>query len=354
MSIDFLINNGGPVIKYRTITELQKSSDRQLLESAKNELLELKETKQRLLHLQSKEKLHDFNGAHGSTIHHLENSLPMLLDFGIKKGIEPFDELVEPILERLKKPFFSKDHVFTKFIDIIIIPFLYKAGFRDKWVVDFMYNRLETLYNFTVQKSYDIYDENTLYKGIPKPFRNRKIIKPSLYPHGNFKFPLIHDFYGIAEISKEADDETHKKIDTIIEYILDPKYYTLFDGYGILVNGKRGYLAMGWDAKLPLETNVIPSSLVLHRLELMAHFKNAANHEWFYDNIRRLENFRTNKGTYILPKETLQEKQGCWVKARHMGLGENRRKKLALELESTFRVMKIKSILQSHSVSIYT
>ena len=164
-----------------------------------------------------------------------------------------------------------------------------------------------------------------------------------------FRPQTVFQIYGFAEMSKEADEETLDKIETIIEYILDPNYYTLHRGYGILVNGKKGYLAMGWDAKLPQDSNEILPALVLKRLELMAHFKTAVNHEWFHNNFRRLENFRTDKGTYILPKESLQEKQGYWVNGKHMGLGENRRKKLALELESTFRVMKIKSILQSHN-----
>lgn len=348
MSYDFLINNGGPVIKYRTLTELQNSGDTESIESAKKELMDFEETKNRLIHLQSEEKRYDFNGVHGSTNHHLENSLPMLLDFGIKKGMDPFDELMEPILKRLRKPWFPENHVFSKFIDIIIMPFLYKAGFRDQRIVDFMYNRLDTIYNFAVQKNYDIYDETGNYKGIPRTFRNRKIINPSLYQKGDFKFPLIHDIYGLAEMSKEVSNEDLNKIETIIEYILDSNYSSFLDGYGILANGKGKYLAMGWDAKLPQPHNNVPTSLMLQRLELMAHFKTAIKHEWFQKNFKNLENYRTDRGTYILPKESLQEKKGCWVKARHMALGESRRKKLSLELESTFRVMKIVSILQSH------
>ena len=345
-TVEFLLNNGGSIIKYRTVTELTESKDKQLGKTLEKDLLEYSKTQERLSYLQSKAKLHDFNGVHGATNYHLENSLPMLLDFGIKKGITPFDKIMKPILERLKEQVFPENHVLSKFINIIIVPFLYKAGFRENWIENFMNDRLETLYNFTVKKIYDIYDDNNKYKGIPSSFKDRKIIKPNLYTKGEFQFPLIYDIYGLAEISKEADESTLKKISKVIDYILDPAYFQLPNDYGILVNGNRRYLAMGWDAKLPKNNNETLSPEILHRLELMAHFKRAVEHDWFKNAYNKLEEYRTEKGTYIFPETILQERTGCWVCSRHMGLGENRRKKLSYELESTFRVMKINKILR--------
>jgi len=349
-AIKFLLSNGGPVIKYRTIKELLESDDQELIQEAETELLEYSTTKKMFSYLQSKEKLYDFNGVHGTTYHHLENSLPILIDFGIKKGITPFDEIMEPIIKRLEKQVFPEGHVFSKFVHIIILPFLYKAGFREKWIMDFMEDRLETLYKFAAKKDYDIYDDITEYKGIPPTFRNRKVIKPELYKNGEMKFPLIHDIYGLSELIKGADKSTSKKVEAVINYILDPAYDDLIDGYGILVNGNNRYLAMGWDAKLPEINNDILSAQVLHRLELMAHFNVALNHEWFEKAYRKLEKYRTKDDTFIFPKEALQDNKGCWVRSRHMGVGENRRKKYAIELESTFRALKINKILQKHNL----
>ena len=77
---------------------------------------------------------------------------------------------------------------------------------------------------------------------------------------------------------------------------------------------------------------------------LMAGFiEKAEAEEWFKERMNHLEEFRTGKGTYLFPKNYMQEKpQGYWVNGFHMGLGENRRKKPALELESTFWMVKIK------------
>ena len=346
-TINFLLDNAGPVIKYRTITELIETDDQNLIEAAKKELLQYSETKKRFNYLRSKEKLGDFNGVHGALDCHLENSLPMLLDFGVRKGMTEFDEIMYPVIKRLQKKCFPENHVFSKFIHIIIVPFLYKAGFREKWIKNFINNRLETLYNFTVQKDYDIYDNNE-YKGMPPSFQDRKVIKPNLYTNGEIKFPLIYDIYGLSEMIKDADKLTLEKIETIIDYILDSRYSQLANGYGILLNGNRRYLAMGWDAKLPQDTDDILSSLSLHRLELMANFNNAVNHNWFQEKYKKLKQYNTQNGTFILPKTALQERKGCWVIGRHMSLGENRRKKLSAELESTFRVLKIDKILQTH------
>ncbi|MBS4537718.1 hypothetical protein GOQ27_04545 [Clostridium sp. D2Q-11] len=348
-TIDFLLNHGDPVIKYRTMTELLEVTDDNQVQNLKKQLVEYSKTKKRLYYLESKDKLHDFNGVHGATNYHLENSLPMLLDYGVKKGFVTFDKIMKPILERLKKQVFPEDHVFSNFINIIIFPFLYKSGFRESWIKNFMVERLDILYNFTIQKNYDIYDNNNYYKSIPTSFKNRRIIKPDLYINGHFKIPLIYDIYGLAEMSKEADETTLNKIKSVIDYILDSAYLQFDDGYGILVNGDRNYLAMGWDAKLPINQDDILTPEILHRLELMAHFKNAVEDNWFKSNYNKLKEYRSEKGTYQFPKIVLQKKTGCWVHGRHMDLGENRRKLLAYELESTFRVLKINKILRSHN-----
>lgn len=348
-TIEFLLNYGNPVIKYRTMTELISNNGRSQVQALEKDLLKYSETKERLNYLKSVESCNLYS-IHGSKNYKLENSLPMLLDFGVKKGMEEFDEIMEPIIDQIdQKQEFPERHIFSKFAKIIIVPFLYKAGYREQWIVDFMNNRLDILYNFTVKKDYEIYDDNSNYKGVPSAFKDRDIIKPDLYINGKFKIPLIYDIYGLAEMSKKADTSTLDKILTVIDYILDKAYSNFYDGYGILYNGEREYYAMGWDAKLPIETGDTPSAEEIQRLELMAHFKNAVNHEWFQKCYKKLEKYRTEKGTYILPKTSIPKKKGYWVLARHMGLGENRRKKYGYELESTFRVMKINRILENLS-----
>ncbi len=74
----------------------------------------------------------------------------------------------------------------------------------------------------------------------------------------------------------------------------------------------------------------------------MGQFPVARNHPWFVDSLNHLHGFQTESGTYLFPRSYLQEKtSGYWIAGARMGLGENRRKGLALELESTFWMAKL-------------
>ena len=56
-----------------------------------------------------------------------------------------------------------------------------------------------------------------------------------------------------------------------------------------------------------------------------------------------LESCCTGNGTYRFPRSYLQERaSGYWVTSAYMGLEQNRRVKTAIELESTYWMLKIK------------
>ena len=56
---------------------------------------------------------------------------------------------------------------------------------------------------------------------------------------------------------------------------------------------------------------------------------------------------RTPRGTYHFPARYLREQpSGYWVQGAYMRLQENRRARLSLELESTFRMLKIKRLCE--------
>ena len=87
--------------------------------------------------------------------------------------------------------------------------------------------------------------------------------------------------------------------------------------------------------------------MLVYRLELMSNVPSARKHPWFQESIERLEQYRTDQDTYIFPRSFLQERpSGYWVTGAYMGLEQNRRKKAALELESTFWMLKIKKNAQ--------
>ena len=60
-----------------------------------------------------------------------------------------------------------------------------------------------------------------------------------------------------------------------------------------------------------------------------------------------LDSFSTEHGTYCFPRKYLSEKHSYYLYAgMHMGLGEVPRDSRALELESTFRMARIKKLIE--------
>ena len=79
------------------------------------------------------------------------------------------------------------------------------------------------------------------------------------------------------------------------------------------------------------------------RLEQLAHFEAARRHPWIKANLEHLEQFKTADGTYLFPRDYLPEKPAAyWVTGGKMALEGNPRNKKAIEIESTFRMVKIK------------
>jgi hypothetical protein len=84
-------------------------------------------------------------------------------------------------------------------------------------------------------------------------------------------------------------------------------------------------------------------------LELGARFAAARASPWFQEGLAQLESYRTPQGTYRFPTDVLKEAPNSYYlyAGAHMGLGENRKQAQAMEIESTFRMMKIKSLMQA-------
>lgn len=339
-AVSFLLEQGSAVIRYRTLVEICNSKDFAAIDKTFSELVGLKALQTRLANVENDSKLHDFNGIHGATNYHLENSLPMLLDFGLKAGFPALDQLMLPVIERLQKRIFPEGHVFSLFPDIIINPFLYRAGYASDARVLLIKNRINTLYEVVKNGDYALYDELTVYKGIPKNFARRKVIQPSLYNNGNFAFPLIYDLYGFSLMYEDLNPEEQLKVERIIRYILDDHYQSIEKGYGILVNDFGNYLVMGWDCKLPEVGSELTSEIICF-LDWLSFSPTAKASQWYKEALNLLLNYKTEHNTFLFPKEALVERNGVWILGNHMSIGENRRQNNAYELESTFWAIKI-------------
>ena len=333
MLTEWLIETASPVIRYRTMVEIMHTTDKTLLQNALAEVLALPQAQKRLSALASL----DFNRTHGANGTYLENVLPMLGDFGLHYGIDAFNCVCKNMSEL--------SHIIsdTGYDKIVAYPFLLRAGFSMTELFDFAMDRINTIYDFTRHSDYDIYDDVDNHKGVPKAFRDRKIIKPSIASGEVIRLPLIYDMVMLAAVYKKMPAEMQVKIDNIVDYVISNDYDSVKTGYGILCAAPRRYYAMGWDCLKPFNSNRYYANQNFQRLLLYAHFPTAIKTKWFSHAVDYMAQFRTKAGTYIFPKSFLGESDGNWVLGSHNALAENRRKKNWIEIESTFYMRKLLS-----------
>ncbi len=347
------MENGGPVIRYRTATELTEDMGGCDYDKLVAELLDSKPVKLWLSRCQPIATPSHYKYAyytiHGSKNTFFENVVPKLVQLGLRAGMPVFDEATVSYRERLNEDVSKRyEDPFTLFYLTLLAVFLAMAGYEKEDAIRTVLNRrLEALYEFTRQGNYDIYVDPRDYPSIPKSYRVN-IVNPRLYQDNIIVLPWIYDIYGFAAIYQKSDANLIKKIDAIIQYILTPEYQRFPHGYGSIVLSKSRALLMGWSVHIPgffgyqdTQSDFIWKSLV-QCVALMASFPAAQRHSWFRESMKCLDGFKTERGTYILPKHYITEsKSGYWISGQRMGLGENRHKRLWHELESTFWMMKI-------------
>jgi len=312
MSVDWLLSNAAPVVRYRTLTELA------CCDVNINEVLALPQTQKRLALLKNM----DYTKTHGSPGLYLENVLPMLNDFGLYYGMDGFSSPIG--IEEITAIVSASDYD-----KLIAYPFLLRSKFPICGLLDFTIERINTIHDFTRHMSFDIYDDTTKYKSVPESFRDRPIIKPEI----DDSLPMIYDIVAMAAVYDHVSAETQAKIDNIIEYVTSPEYDIVVFMYGIICIAPGKYKAKGWDCKV--------SNSNIHRLLLYSTFPAARNSAWFQNAIDFFAQYKTARGTYIFPKEYLPEADSNWVLGARMSLAENRKKKSWLEIESTFYMLKM-------------
>lgn len=334
--IDFLLDKSEIAIKYRVIRDLCENQNTNEFNMLQDELMH----SERVIRLLACLKNH--KEYHGASLYAVENSLNMLIDMGLQygKGFKEFDDIVKSISDEAQNKMINNNHVLGYLSHIVVVPFLLRAGIREEWLIEFTKERIDIIYDFIIQKDYDIYDDLSTYKRIPKSFQNRPIIRPCLYKNGKIQFPLEYDIYGFASLMPELSMEYQGKINEVISYILDDKFGAIEDGYGIL-SDKKNYWAMGWDPKPTNLTREYQYNPLLLKVDLMSNFLSATNSLWFTQALELMEQYADENGLYHYPKNFLTEKDSCWILGNHMSLGENRRQKHSMIVEGTCRTLLI-------------
>lgn len=346
---NWLMDNADAPIRYRVARELLK--DEQAAKKIEPELLEHKEVQKWLAFLKPNNPPQHWMMEHGCFDFNLENAMPKVIKLGLHGGLKQMEDSIGLYIEKLNSKY--RDTPFRgssreNFCAIMNANFLSLAGIKSDIVTKCMLKSLDEMYGFARQDRYDIYmslEERDKLSGIPKNWKDTEyFIKPDLFEKHGYFFPLIYDIIGLYGLYDLHEPDVDMKINAVLNYISSNDFHTkICGGYGILVvDGSNRFNGMGWDPQYPgwfdageyMEKGNIPKLLFF--AEFISHYPIALKTKWFKDLIIYLEKYKNESGIYEFPKEWMPEKSGYAVQGFHMSYGENRRKKIWREIESTF------------------
>jgi hypothetical protein len=333
----FLLSQGGPILRWLTAQELlpdDPTIDHQTLFA---DLLRCPEVCQWLNLLGS-------GPVHHSKDSSAENVMAKLAEYGFKAGLANLDERLLPYCAVGEGERYHDEA-------LILVPFLVHLGYASEpRIAHWMAERIERLYELAIGGDYDFYMSESERERLPTSQRTQHG-NPKLFYHQRFNYhwgylglPTCYDLYTLAYLPKH-DPLTRQKVETIVKYLLHPAFQGTPGGYIWNAKLRRPYAAgQVFLACLPSMNE--REKLVLF-LEMLAHFDGGRACDWFQQGMAHLETFHTKHGTYRFPSEYLSEKHSYYLYAgMHMGLGETPRNAHALELESTFRMARIKKIVR--------
>ena len=341
----WVTENGGPIIRYLAARDLAKP--------------EKQDSSRYLRSVQVSPQLRywmgcligdiTINGIHGSRDTCFENAMGKLSLFGMHQGVNALDRKCKPYL-RLLAQSGIRNSILTVLSRTIVASMLAAAGYlTDSAVRAWVLQRLGTISAFVTRRDYSIHVDKVKFKRIPSAFRKYPLVNPDLYRNGAFALPWIYDMIAFGVLYRQtADPAVKARIEKIVAYVLDDHYQQLPEYYGIVLTGENRYNVMGWSVWVPgfngMYLDDFSMGCLVQRLELMSRFPIALSNHWFKSNLRRLLQYATDNGTYRFPGHYIKEKRNSYfVTGAHMGLGENRRRKIALEIESSFWLLKILS-----------
>ena len=284
----------------------------------------------------------------------LENCLRKLALFGVREQDSPkLAALNRFLVERLERRM-EQPELMNPLELAILASSLTSFGHGEEPVVHGIRTRLEDCFAFARAGDFDIHTNTADYPTIPAGRGEHPLVHPRFYEGNRWQFPMVYDLYAFANLPAALRTEagTQEMVDAVIANVLDERYQRLPRGYGLMLDPPRSYFSIGWSVHLPLffsnSGDGAPDPGTLWWAEAMAHFPVTATSIWFARLMEHLESFRTAEGFYRCPAAYLTENSNKYfVGGGHMGLGEERRARDRLTLESTAWLLRIDEALHA-------
>lgn len=291
---------------------------------------------------------------HSSEPAAFENVMGRLGDLGMRAGLQPFDSKTLPFRAWLTDTEEDKTGGFFRvFLRTIVASFLSYTGYSETDPVhNVLKERLRWTHSFACDPDFtQVYVDKT-GNSIPlDESEENSIVNPLLYRNQKLVLPLVHDIRAFAfSVQIHQEPDLIQQAEEVVAMVLSPDYQSLQPNYGRMRIGDRFY-KIGWSVHLPgffSEPSETEMSKLLLTMQMMAPFKSTRESDWFKRMMVLLERYKTDDGTYIFPKTWLPERRsGYWVNGAYMALEDNRKKSIAIECESTFRMLKIRHLMES-------
>ena len=262
-----------------------------------------------------------------------------LVEYGLRAGIPEFDDKMLSYANNVGKyqPSWLSDQV---------VPFLIAAGYAThKDVAARFRTRLAALHRTAMRADHDLYLSAEEARRVPKAWQGKPIYRPEFGWDNDLPLPSCYDLYALAHWNHGTKAE-RRQIEDVVAYVSNSAFQSTVGGY-LWDRGRNTCNSAGRACLACLN----PERVVLF-VELFARFGVARDSHWFQDALSGLEQCRTDRDTYLFPSDYLKEKRNSYYiyQGAHMGLGENRRKRDWIEIESTFRMLNIIRLMNRENV----
>lgn len=362
----WLIENGGPTIKLYMMHESLVDKSMFDIEKLSGEVLKLEQVQTKLDYFDA---FKDYKAMTDRELYALvhncydncyERFMPYLIKIGLKAGISEFDVKTSCMRDVYK---FLIGTGWSHVYGLIIILNMLKAGYYYDDMLGYMTTRvIDKIHKTAELKSFDIYETDTSKIRQPNKWSEKLILKDIHNCEiGELPLPTEYHISGIINLYNYVNDnETKKKINDVIEYILHPQYQRLHGDYGWHWSGKT-YHASSAGINLPLYDDFELSGhqkwTFLWILELMSYSPVACKSEWMKKCVNYLETFKTERATYIFPEDLLYSELVHKLNMPTMyqafisqdilsKIKSNGRKPFLFEVYSTYYMIMLKSRLQ--------
>ena len=168
------------------------------------------------------------------------------------------------------------------------------------------------------------------FVGVPKEWRSH-IIDPDLYSDGNIALPSIHDYILLAGAYSHLTQEEKDKAETVTAWLFGDGYNDVYYRFYYYAPLDPSYKAKAINGKVDL------GGYSLFTCFILSHFEAGRSSAWFLNNIMTYEQYKTEEGRFIFPKNMIAEQKG----GEHMNVGESKWDKRYAEILSTYWMERI-------------